>query len=91
MDGLVLATTIGRIILVDADAAGHGWFVDETPDDDSEFVDVDEASPVNDHIDLQTVLLHELGHVLELSHDGSGGLMDGTLATETRHSVPVLI
>jgi hypothetical protein len=50
-------------IWLDFDAAGHGWFLDSTPDDDSEF-----SSPgldgMDDHVDLLTVLAHELGHLL---------------------------
>ena len=37
LDGLMLGQSIGNTILIDADAAGYGWFVDATPGDDREF------------------------------------------------------
>jgi hypothetical protein len=37
LPGLVLARYNGNLIELDRDAAGHGWFVDPTPGDDSEF------------------------------------------------------
>src|SRR5262249_19666979 len=61
-------------IEIDDDASGFGWFVDTTPNDDTEFVPTDvpgefrapEGSPAYGRIDLLTVLSHELGHVLGL-------------------------
>ena len=60
-------------MLIDPDAAGHGWFVDATPHLDEEFL----MSAGNRHglglsgeaarrIDLLTVIQHELGHLLGL-------------------------
>ncbi len=62
----------GDVLSLDIDAAGHGWFVDPTPNDNSEFntlvsLTQREASGNShavDDIDLLTVVLHELGHVL---------------------------
>jgi hypothetical protein len=65
-------------ILIDADAAGHGWFVDSTPDTSD---DLDPAG-----IDLLTAVAHELGHALGLEH-GDDGLMAGQLAAGVRHSL----
>lgn len=65
-----LAATQGNFIVLDANAAGHGWFVDTTPGNDAEFTrDASGAMLANidaarDHIDALTVILHEMGHVL---------------------------
>jgi len=93
---LTLGRAIGDTVLIDADAAGFGWFVDTTPYDDTEFrrenVDGEllatASSSAYGDMDLLTVVMHELGHVLgfedldpeEYPHD----LMSGTLATGVR-------
>ena len=51
----------GRIVL-DVNADGHGWFVDPTPLDASEFSDPNSAAAGK--YDLFTVIAHELGHTL---------------------------
>jgi hypothetical protein len=53
-------------ILIDTNAAGYGWFVDPTPADNSEFKTVG-SSPASGHVDLLTVVTHELGHVLGIA------------------------
>ena len=96
LDGLTLGKTIGTTVLIDIDAAGHGWFVDTTPYDDTEFrrQNMDSellataSSSAYGDMDLLTVVMHEIGHVLgfedldpeEYPHD----LMSGTLATGVR-------
>jgi hypothetical protein len=76
-------------VWLDATAAGHGWFIDETPEDDSEFRahgpdGVFQAKPNSEAagaIDLLSVVTHELGHVLGLdSHE----LLSPTLDTGLR-------
>ncbi|MHC2338379.1 cadherin domain-containing protein [Bradyrhizobium sp. USDA 4454] len=72
-------------ITIDTDAAGHGWFVDPTPSDNSEFTHALNASGSNlqtdpstaaaGHLDLLTAVVHELGHVL--------GLPDLTSSSDT--------
>ncbi|MEN3272141.1 MAG: large repetitive protein, partial [Actinomycetota bacterium] len=55
----------GRTITIDTDAAGWGWSVSYPGD------------TTGRHMDLTTVVLHELGHMLGLDH--GTGLMDPTL------------
>jgi hypothetical protein len=63
-------------ITIDDDAAGHGWFIDPTPNDNSEFrhaqnaagtdLLTDASNAAAGHLDLLTAVSHELGHVLGL-------------------------
>jgi large repetitive protein len=63
-------------ITIDVNADGHGWFVDPTPANNSEFTHAQNAAgtdlltdPSNaaaGHMDLLTTVMHELGHVLGL-------------------------
>jgi hypothetical protein len=74
----------GAHITIDTNAAGHGWFVDTTPKDNSEFTHAQNAAgtdllthPSNaaaGHLDLLTTVVHEMGHVL--------GLPDSTAAAD---------
>jgi PKD repeat protein len=57
-------------ISIDDDANGVGWFLDTTPQDNSEFTGTDTYlqatpnSPASDKYDLLTAILHEMGHTL---------------------------
>jgi hypothetical protein len=58
-------------VWIDEDAAGYGWFVDETPAEDEEFAVIRALGDMEatggdagDQMDLLTVLAHELGHLL---------------------------
>jgi hypothetical protein len=75
LSGGLLAVTAGSTIYLDADAAGWGWFVDTTPNDHSEFTGgpggdwtARAESAAAGRMDLLTVILHELDHVLGLDH-----------------------
>ena len=78
-----LALTLGTTITLDTDAAGYGWFIDSTPFTHEEFVSLSawelaaaSGSGAENKIDLMTVLMHELGHVMGLGHISSA--VDGT-------------
>jgi Ca2+-binding RTX toxin-like protein len=60
--GLTLGLTESNTIYIDADAAGHGWYVDQTPWDNMEFGQADSVAA--GRMDLLTVVMHELGHML---------------------------
>ncbi|MCB0668776.1 MAG: hypothetical protein KDC80_23290 [Saprospiraceae bacterium] len=72
-----LAHYFAGVITLDRDAAGNGWFLDETPEQSEEF-ELPEASahfiatvdsPAYKKIDLYSVLVHELGHACDLMHE----------------------
>ena len=81
----------GRRVQIDKDAAGYGWFVDATPRDDAEFAvrsaagdrDARPGSAARERVDLLSVVMHELGHVLGRAHEDSG-VMAATLPLATR-------
>jgi hypothetical protein len=87
----VLAIATSSVIQIDVDAAGYGWFVDATPEDNDEFIAAGlhelvaiGDGPAADRVDLLTVVLHEMGHVLGREHGDDGTVMDGTLPLGTR-------
>jgi hypothetical protein len=76
------------VVFIDDDASGLGWFIDPTPLADEEFQTATfagmqaSAAEVLGRVDLLTVVLHELGHVLgfdDLSADLGGNFMLETL------------
>ena len=88
----LLGSASSTVVSLDTDAAGHGWFVDATPDDDAEFgrlvADTEYAASENSEafgaIDLLTVVMHELGHMLGQAHTDAPDVMAEELATSTR-------
>jgi hypothetical protein len=96
LPGSTLGLTSLNTIWLDPNAGGHGWFTDPTPWDDVEFpilvadheLFADGDSPAVGRVDLLTVVMHELGHVLgleDLDPDAhADDLMAATLAPGTR-------
>jgi 5-hydroxyisourate hydrolase-like protein (transthyretin family) len=94
LPGTILGWATDATIVLDVDAAGHGWFVDPTPAADEEFVAAGGRSSVAldpaavDRIDLLTVVQHELGHVAGLEDlESNDGLMSATLPVGLRRTV----
>jgi uncharacterized repeat protein (TIGR01451 family) len=91
-----LGVTAGEQVTLDAIAAGYGWFLDATRWDSTAFsqrvtsteVQAAPTSPAYGRMDLLTVVLHELGHVIGLPdldpRTDPHGLMSETLDPGTR-------
>src|SRR5207249_1624180 len=71
LSGTTLGLASGNTIWLDDNAAGWSWFVDATPEDDSEF-----TAPGNQgeqhRMDVLTVLVHEIGHLVGRDHEADG-------------------
>ncbi len=96
----VLGSTTGSTITIDASADGFGWFVDPTPLLNNEFKRLGQSADLMavpgtlaaTHMDLLTVVEHELGHILGFDDILAGGaadnLMTQTLAAGMRRLPP---
>ena len=91
LEDAALGASSGNTIYIDTTAAGYGWFIDGTPSDDAEFTLSEDGrllaaanGEAFDRIDLLTVLVHEIGHVLGFGHDASLAPMADTLGTGQR-------
>ena len=92
-----LAMTRPGTIVFDVNAAGWGWFIDETPNLDEEFTRNDDGtylantgSAAHGKVDLLTVLTHEIAHELgfdDLDPTAHGNsLLTATLPTAARRA-----
>ena len=81
------------VIYLDPTADGWGWFVDPTPGQDEEYASKAGAlaalpgSGAAGHVDLLTVVMHEMGHALGLpdwTAGSSNDLMAESLAASVR-------
>ena len=70
LPGTLLGRVVGTTIIIDVNAAGWGWYLDDTP-----WTSGDLAVEAAGRVDLLTVLLHEFGHVLGLRHGGAFGAL----------------
>ena len=95
LNGARVGKTLGNTVIIDNNAAGHGWFVDATPTENEEFDVLGPSglmaagdSAASGRIDLLTVVLHELQHVLGsedfYSEVNAHDLMNGSLAKGVR-------
>src|SRR5205823_4052799 len=71
--GALGLTGLGEsVVRIDATAEGYGWYIDAAPGGNASFTQVvtgtelhaAPGSPAADEMDLLTVVMHELGHVL---------------------------
>ena len=90
--GGAIGQAAGLTITLDGTAAGRSWFVDPTPGDHAEFSSTLSGTgfaalaggPASGRVDLLTVMLHEVGHVLGLDHDSDVAVMAETVAPGQR-------
>jgi hypothetical protein len=90
-----LGITVDGTITLSPDAAGWGWFIDPNPYGDSAFslattngLAAAPGSPAYGEMDLLTVEMHELAHLLSYG-DTTSGLMSEYLAPGIRLAPPV--
>lgn len=87
LGGTTLGLASGRTIVLDDNAAGGGWFIDATPWGSSEFTRRGNQGEQN-RMDLFSVLVHEVGHLLGNDH-GDDGVMQETLSAGNRLTAQV--
>jgi Ca2+-binding RTX toxin-like protein len=73
----LLGSTTGTTIVIDGSAAGWGWFIDPTPQNNSDFtirlpsgaLAAAPSSPAYGKMDLLTTVLHEMGNAMGFPED----------------------
>ena len=92
----LLGLTYQNTVWIDPNAQGYGWYIDASPSSSAAFTQVTgtnevqaaPGSPAYGHVDLLTVVTHELGHVLGFGSVDPGILghdwMTATLGTGIR-------
>ena len=89
LPGAELGRSTANGVVIDTDAAGHGWFIDTTPTENEEYtgggyvLSASDDEDASGRIDLLTVVLHELGHELGYA-DGELPVMAEALETGQR-------
>src|SRR5205823_1928568 len=98
LGGEAIGRETGEVIELSDTAAGYGWFVD-TPFTFRNGFGASTAnglvagpdSPAAGHMDLATVIAHEMGHVLGFEHTATpGDVMGPFLATAMRRQPTAL-
>ena len=97
LPGAAVGETVGTgnaaTITLDTNAAGHSWFIDATPSDNSEYLPTSDAnvwiakagSTAEGKMDMLSVLLHEYGHALGFEHsDDTSDFMSASLVAGER-------
>jgi hypothetical protein len=86
----VLGQAFPNAVYLDINAAGHGWFIDVTPDMDEEYAGGVASGAASGRMDLLSTVMHELGHVLGLEdtydHLHDDEVMHGLLDVGTRRT-----